>query len=124
MLNALATVSGVTVVEDAAAPALSLSGERTRRDVISVNAQGKANGYMFRYELSFHVLGSDGTKWLEPATVRATRDYLFDPSRVLARESEEQHLWDTMRRDVVQQIVRRVARATPSPGTTSAPVEP
>jgi LPS-assembly lipoprotein len=39
------------------------------------------------------------------------RDYTFDPQNVLAKEREEAELKTAMRRDAVQQILRRLSRS-------------
>jgi LPS-assembly lipoprotein len=41
------------------------------------------------------------------------RDYSYDDTEILAKESEETLLYQSMRSEMVQQIVRQLSRAKP-----------
>jgi LPS-assembly lipoprotein len=119
MKEALRTQGGASIVETAGVPTLILSGENTGSDVLAVGAAGKVSAYLLRYEVTFHVRGADGKELLAAQTVRLRRDYVYDPLNVLAKEREEQELTRALRQDAVQQIVRRLAKASLKPQASS-----
>jgi LPS-assembly lipoprotein len=43
------------------------------------------------------------------------RNYTYDDAMILAKEAEENLLYQSMRGDMVQQIVRRLSHAKPQP---------
>lgn len=79
------------------------------RNVRSVDARGKATGYRLRYEVDFRVRGAGGKTLLDTQYIRQERDYNFDPTQILAKESEEAYLRDDMVKDVARQILRQLA---------------
>jgi len=54
-----------------------------------------------------------GREYIPLTTLLQVRDILFNDSIVLAKESEEQLLYQDMQRDMVQQIMRQLAAAQP-----------
>jgi LPS-assembly lipoprotein len=110
MENALRAQTNVEIVETGDAPLLVLYGEKSDRQVLSVNSTAKVNQYLLKYEVSFRLTGKEGKSLSEPQTVRTQRYYDFDPLNVLPSERQEKELWSEMQRDVVQQILRRVSR--------------
>ncbi len=111
MESALRAQAGVAIVETDEAAQLELSGERSDSRVLSVGSSGRVSEYLLRYEVSFRFLDAHGKELLASQTVRLLRDYTFDPANVLAKEREEDELKAAMRRDAVQQILRRLSRA-------------
>lgn len=79
------------------------------RDVRSVDARGKVTGYLLRYEVDFRVRSAGGETLLGRQSIRQQRDYNFDPTQVLAKESEEDYLRQDMVKDVARQILRQLA---------------
>jgi LPS-assembly lipoprotein len=124
MESTLRTQAGVAIVESDEAAQLVLSGERSDSRVLSVGSSGRVSEYLLRYEVSFRFLGTDGQELVASQTVRLLRDYTFDPTNVLAKEREESELKAAMRRDAVQQILRRLSRGLagerPAPGAAGA----
>jgi LPS-assembly lipoprotein len=110
MKNALEAEAGVVVTDAADAPLLTLFGERTDTQVLSVSTSGRASGYLLKYEVSYRLADSKGAELLAPQSVRLLRDYTFDPINVLAKEQEEAELKRVMQRDAIQQILRRLSR--------------
>ncbi len=114
MKNALRTQTDAQIEDTGDAPLLVLNGERSDSQVLSVSSTGKADEYLLKYEVSFRLTGKDGKTLAESQTVRVQRDHAFDRLNVLAMEKEEQELRREMRRDAVQQILRRLSRITPT----------
>ena len=114
MKNVLRAQTDAQIEDKGDAPVLMLYGERTDNQVLSVSSIGKVDEYLLKYEVSFRLVGKDGKPLAEPQTVRLQRDYTFDRFNVLAKETEEMNLRSEMRRDAVQQILRRLSRITPT----------
>lgn len=111
--DTLRVQSGARVVEDGDVPSLVLWDERVDNQVVSVQtATAKASEYRLRYSLNFELRDAAGKPLLGPHTIRLQREYTFDPARVLAKEQEERELLRELRRDAVQQLVRRIAKTS------------
>jgi LPS-assembly lipoprotein len=95
---------------------LEVLGEAREREVLAVNAQGRTREYQLRLRLAFRVHDGRGAEFLPPTTVGVQRDIAFNEAQVLAREAEEAQLFRDMQRDIVQQVLRRLAASeTPKP---------
>jgi LPS-assembly lipoprotein len=110
MRDTLANSAHVAIVADPGVPQLTLFDERSKTQVLSVDETGHARGYTLQYEVSFKLDKGDGTEWIAPQTIQLARDYSFDPLNLLAKEREKSELRQTLQREAVQQIVRRLAR--------------
>jgi LPS-assembly lipoprotein len=88
---------------------LDILGETRDREILSLNAQGRAREYTLRYRLSFRVSDGKGHDFIPPTEIAVQRDISFNESEVLAKESEETLLYRDMQTDLVQQILRRLA---------------
>jgi LPS-assembly lipoprotein len=92
-----------------AAAVLDILGETRDREILSLNAQGRAREYTLRYRLSFKVHDGKGHDFIPATEIAVQRDISFNESEVLAKESEEALLYRDMQSDLVQQILRRLA---------------
>lgn len=85
-----------------------LLGESREREVLSVNAQGRAREYQLRLLTTFRVVDPRGIEMIAPTTLTARRDISFNESELLAKESEEALLYRDMQSDLVRQMVTRL----------------
>jgi LPS-assembly lipoprotein len=85
-----------------------LLGESREREVLSVNAQGRAREYQLRLLTTFRVVDPNGIELIAPVTLTARRDISFNESELLAKESEEALLYRDMQSDLVRQMVTRL----------------
>jgi LPS-assembly lipoprotein len=85
-----------------------LIGESREREVLSVNAQGRAREYQLRLNSTFRVVDPNGLELIAPTTLTARRDIAFNESELLAKESEEALLYRDMQSDLVRQMVTRL----------------
>lgn len=99
------------VVEDrnGAAAVLEIVGQARDREILTLNAQGRASEYTLRLRLSFRVHDGKGRDFIPATEIAARREISFNDSEVLAKESEEALLYRDMQTDLVQQILRRLA---------------
>lgn len=87
---------------------LELLGETREREVLSVNAQGRAREYQLRLLSTFRVVEPNGLELIAPTTLVARRDIAFNESELLAKEAEEALLYRDMQSDLVRQMVTRL----------------
>jgi LPS-assembly lipoprotein len=79
------------------------------RDILSLDASGDAREYRLFYTLSYAVDTGDGRTLRTPDRITLRRDVTFNSSQVLAKAQEEALLYDDMKDDLVQQLMRRLA---------------
>jgi len=113
MQDALRTQTDIQVVDTGKVPLLQLYGERLGSQVLSVDSTGKVSQYLLTYAVSFRLSDKDGKPLSEAQTVRVQRDQSFDRTNVLLTEREIEDQRREMRRDAVQQILRRLVHITP-----------
>ncbi len=93
---------------------LDIQGESQTKEVLTLNAQGRAVEYRLVYRLRFRLHDGKGQEFIAPTELRAQRDISFNDSQVLAKESEETLLYHDMQTDLVQQMLRRIAAVHPN----------
>jgi LPS-assembly lipoprotein len=108
--------TNATVVPDRkdAQAIVELLGEQREREVLSINAQGRAREYQLRLRTTFRVVDQEGIELIAPTSLIARRDISFNESELLAKESEEALLYRDMQSDLVRQIVNRLQGIKPS----------
>jgi LPS-assembly lipoprotein len=96
-----------------ASAVLEILGETQNKDVLTLNAQGRAVEYRLIYRLRFRLYDGKGYEFIAPTELRAQRDISINDSQVLSKQSEEALLYRDMQTDLVQQMLRRVAAVRP-----------
>lgn len=117
-----ASSPGTRVVEDALAAeaALTILGDSSQKNILSLNASGRAREFQLIRIFSFKVNGSGaaaGIVYIAPSTITLRREITFSDDLVLSKESEEALLWRDIQGDLVQQLMRRLASAKTQPMT-------
>jgi len=109
------TGTNTEIVTDAAkaAAVFELMGETRDRQILTLNAQGRAIQYSLRDRLRFRLRDAQGRDMIEPTDLQVQRDISFNDSQRLSKESEEALLYRDMQTDLVQQLLRRIAAAKP-----------
>lgn len=92
---------------------LYFTEESRRKEILSLNSAGRVNEFRLFYRVGFRVSDGKGGDFLPPVSIQLFRDMTYDDSQVLAKEAEEQLLFRDMQSDMVQQVLRRIARAKP-----------
>lgn len=93
--EAEATIEVLSETRDRAAPTL--------------NTQGRIREFSLYYRASFRVIDAKGMELLPPTEISLRRDISYNESQAIAKEREEEMLYQDMQLDAVQQILRRVA---------------
>lgn len=99
---------------DQAAVVLNIVFEIPDKQVLSLGGDGRVNEFLLRYRVSLRAYDQQHD-WIPAEEIALRRDYSYDDTKVLAKESEEAMLYQSMRSDMVQQILRRLSRAKPQP---------
>ena len=94
---------------------LNIVSEITEKQILTLGGSGRVNEFQLRYRVSLRAYDLKGQDWIPAEEVMLRRDYVYDDTKVLAKEAEETLLYQSMRSDMVQQIVRRLSRAKPQP---------
>lgn len=101
--------------------AILVTGESQGRRLLAVDPKtGKAREYELSYALSYQIIRQDGSPLLPPQTISLVRDYTFDPTAVIAMGEEQALIYSEMRRDAVQQLLRRLRFVLRGEGASGA----
>lgn len=90
---------------------LHIVSEITDKQILSLSGSGRVREYRLQYRVSLRVYDHKQQDWLAPEEITLRRDYSYDDVQVLAKEQEEAMLYQNMRGDAVQQILRRLNHA-------------
>ncbi len=104
--------AGTEVVDDVAQAEvlISFGKENQSRRVLSVGTSGKVQEYELHYTVGFDVKNISGEELMAWQTINRIRDYSFDETDVLAKSLEENLIYKDMRRDAINEILRRLQR--------------
>lgn len=90
---------------------LHVASESTGKQILSLNRAGRVREFQLNYRVMLRVYDQRQQDWIFPVTVDLQRNLPYDDTLVLAKESEEAQLYQEMRRDAVQQIMRQLSAA-------------
>ena len=92
---------------------VQLLGETREKIILSLSGGGRVREYQLRMRVSFRVYGPSDKELLAPTEIVLLRDFSYDDTQILAKESEEALLFRDIQNDAVQQIMRRVSAVNP-----------
>ncbi len=92
---------------------LTVDHEQTRKDILTINSAGQINQYLLimRIDARLTVHGKEYTPEMQ---IRVRRTLNYTNSEILGKDQEEQLLWNDMRQDAADQIVRRLSYLKPA----------
>lgn len=102
---------------------LYVTAESTSKQILSLSGAGRVREFQLNYRVMLRVYDQQQQDWIFPATVDLQRNLPYADTLVLAKESEEAQLYQEMRRDAVQQIMRQL-KAAREPDITPHPSQP
>lgn len=82
------------------------------RTVGTLDSLGKANSYNLNFRVTYSLEDQEGNKVRKVTKLKATRQYNFDPDRVIESEAEEAELLESMEEEVSLQMVRQLSSIT------------
>lgn len=114
-LKAAIEANGVRVFDSAVQAELTLDivSEKQSKQILSLSGAGRVREYRLQYQISLRAFDAQQMDWLPAQELNLRRDYSYDDTRILAKEQEEGLLYQDMRNEAVQQILRRLNHAKP-----------
>ena len=94
---------------------LNIVSEIPEKQILTLGGSGRVNEFQLHYRVSLRAYDLKQQDWIPAEEIVLRRDYSYDDTKILAKEAEEALLYQSMRSDMVQQIVRRLSRAKPQP---------
>ena len=88
---------------------LRLNQELRERAAVGAGVAGQVNAIQLRLRFKFSLFTAQGKTLLEEIELYQQRELSYSESAALAKEAEEQLLYNDMQVDVVQQLLRRLA---------------
>jgi LPS-assembly lipoprotein len=88
---------------------LTILHDQRERVVVGAAVAGQVRELELRHTVRFHVRTPTGKELIEEATIRQVRELSYSETQALAKEAEEELLFNDMRSGVVRQIMTRLA---------------
>jgi LPS-assembly lipoprotein len=95
--------------------------DRRERSVVASTAAGQVRELQLRISFEFRLLSAGGRELVSPTELLLSRDMSYSETVALAKAQEETELYAAMQSDIVQQVLRRLARADLQPPRAAAP---
>lgn len=110
MLQDLLAANQVDVVDSPAAAqmVINLLSYREERRVVSIGDNTLVTEYELIAQAEFSIEDAQGNTVLPPSDASVVRAYQFDQDNVLGKAEEERLIREEMRRELAQQIIRRL----------------
>jgi LPS-assembly lipoprotein len=90
---------------------LQIVSEVTDKQILSLSGAGRVIEYRLQYRISLRAYDQNQQEWLAPQEITLQRNFPYDDSQILAKEQEEALLYQNMRSDAVEQVLRRMNHA-------------
>lgn len=94
---------------------LNIVSEIPEKQILTLGGSGRVNEFQLNYRVSLRAYDLKQQDWIPAEEIVLRRNYSYDDTKILAKEAEEALLYQSMRSDMMQQIVRRLSRAKPQP---------
>lgn len=88
----------------------NILSENRDRIVVGLNASGQVRELQLRLRIQFSVTGPNGEEYVPATEMLQQRDVSYNESIALSKEGEEAMLFKNMQTDLVQQLMRRLAK--------------
>lgn len=107
--------NGLVVVNDAAQGELTMEivSEAPDKQILTLGGSGRVSEYQLRFRVSLRAHDNKKQDWIAATELMQFRNYTYDDTKILAKEAEETLLYQSMRKDMAQQIMRRLSHARP-----------
>jgi LPS-assembly lipoprotein len=104
-------VAGVELLEGSGNLSLHLGEERRISRKVSLDRDARSAEQEMRVSVAFDLRNADGAVVFGPRTATASRIYAFDPNSIIAKQDEENLIYQELLDNVVGQIFRQLRRA-------------
>lgn len=88
---------------------LELLEEAQEKVILSKSSTGTVREYVLRFRIRFKLRTRDGFELIPDSELVQEREISFSETAALSKASEEQLLYQDLRNDLVQQVLRRLA---------------
>jgi LPS-assembly lipoprotein len=105
------TDTRITDRADQAEAVLQILTELQEKEILSLSSGGRVSEFQLRYRVQFRLTDEKNREHIPATEITLKRDYSFNDSQALSKESEEALLYRDMRGDAVQQMLRRLQAA-------------
>lgn len=114
-LKKLLKVNGVNIVNSAekAELILNLMSESTEERILSLSGTGVVREYELFYRVNFRLREPASETWGPVQVIENRRDFTYDDTQLLAKQYEQQRLYEDMRTDAVRELMRRLVVQKP-----------
>jgi len=92
---------------------LNMPTEQRDKVVVGSNASGQVREFQLRLRIQFSVSTPQGKELLPSGSIALQRDFSYNETAALAKETEEALLYRDMQSDIAGQILRRLATVKP-----------
>jgi len=102
--------NGITISGNVAKSPFTLAilDQDFERRVLSVDANTRVSEYEMTETVTISIRHTNGDILLPETDITAERSYVFDENQVLSKSEEEAQLRETMRQDLVRQVLLRL----------------
>ncbi len=94
---------------------LHIASEIVDKQILTLAGTGRVNEFQLRHRVALHAYDQQKNDWIPADELLLYRNFSYDDTKILAKGAEEELLYQSMRNDMVQQILRRLSRAHPIP---------
>ena len=91
---------------------LQVLADRREKSVVASTAAGQVRELQLRTRFEFRLLTPGGRELIPATELLLSRDMSYSETFALAKAQEEADLYAAMQSDIVQQVLRRLARAS------------
>lgn len=88
---------------------LRILSESTDKTIQTLTGAGRVFDYVLRLTVGFRAADAAGNPLVEPTTIEVRRIISYSETAPLAKEAEELLLYEDMRQEAAEQILRRLA---------------
>lgn len=111
-IEAAGTTRAVSTPGEAEVRLDILSNDRNR-EILSIAGDGSVREYQIDRILVYRIRDQAGNELVPPTRLQTRREYDFNDAQIIAKQREEVLLFEDMERDLMQQLVRRLAAVRP-----------
>ncbi|ABE50423.1 MULTISPECIES: LPS assembly lipoprotein LptE [Methylobacillus] len=117
------TVNGVKIVSspDQADLLLEIMSESQEQRILSLSGRGLVREFELFYTVNFRVRDPSSETWGDVQTIRGRREITYDDAQLLAKQLEQERLYNDMKDDAVRELLRRLMVIKPAKGKPRAP---
>lgn len=109
----LGTQTRLTDKAEDAQVVLQVQGATSEKRILALSGAGRVREYELIYRAGFRLKDKEGRDLIPTQPIEMRRAMLWDDALILAKQGEEALLYLDMQKDVLGQLMRRLAKAKP-----------